>query len=76
MDEIDITISNQDFSLENIQDLNEIISNVNDYTIFMYIAIILSVLIFGFVFYKIYINNQKHVKFQDSDECFGDVCYR
>ena len=76
MDDIDITISNQDFSLENIQDLNDVISSVNDYTIFMYIAIIVSVLIFGFVFYKIYINNQKHVTFQDSDECYRGVCYR
>lgn len=74
MDAIDIT--NLDFSLENIQDLNEAISSVNDYTIFMYIAIVVSVLIFGFVFYKIYINNQKHVTFQDSTECFDDVCYR
>jgi uncharacterized membrane protein YukC len=74
MDAIDIT--NMDFSLENIQDLNEAISSVNDYTIFMYIAIVVSVLIFAFVFYKIYINNQKHVTFQDSNECYDDVCYR
>ena len=74
MDTIDIT--NLDFSLENIQDLNEAISSVNDYSIFMYIAIVISVLIFGFVFYKIYINNQKHVTFQDSNECYDDVCYR
>ena len=75
MDEI-IDISNQVFSLDNIEDLNEVISSGNDYAVFMYIAIVISILILGFVFYKIYINNQKHVKFQDSDECFGDVCYR
>ena len=53
MDTIDIT--NLDFSLENIQDLNEAISSVNDYSIFMYIAIVISVLIFGFVFYVFFI---------------------
>jgi uncharacterized membrane protein YukC len=74
MDTIDIT--NQAFSLENIQDLNEVISSGNDYAVFMYIAIVISILILGFVFYKIYINNQKHVTFQDSNECYGDVCYR
>jgi uncharacterized membrane protein YukC len=73
-DAIDIT--NQVFSLDNIQDLNEVISSGNDYAIFMYIAIVISILILGFVFYKIYINNQKHVTFQDSNECYGDVCYR
>ncbi len=73
-DAIDIT--NQVFSLDNIQDLNEVISSGNDYAIFMYIAIVISILILGFVFYKIYVNNQKHVTFQDSNECFGDVCYR
>lgn len=74
MDAIDIT--NQVFSLDNIQDLNEVISSGNDYAIFMYIAIVISILILGFVFYKIYINNQKHVTFQDSTECYDDVCYR
>ena len=73
-DAIDIT--NQVFSLDNIQDLNEVISSGNDYAIFMYIAIVISILILGFVYYKIYVNNQKHVTFQDSNECFGDVCYR
>jgi uncharacterized membrane protein YukC len=74
MDTIDIT--NQAFSLENIQDLNEVISSGNDYAVFMYIAIVISILILGFVFYRIYKNNQKQVTFQDSNECFGDVCYR
>ena len=73
-DAIDIT--NQVFSLDNIQDLNEVISSGNDYAIFMYIAIVISILILGFVFYRIYKNNQKHVTFQDSNECYGDVCYR
>ena len=71
-----INITNQVFSLENIQDLNEVISSGNDYTIFMYIAIVISILILGFVVYKIYKNNQKQVTFQDSNECYGDVCYR
>lgn len=75
MDDI-IDITNQVFSLENIQDLNEVISSENDYTVFLYIAIVISILILGFVFYKIYINNQKHVTFQDSNECYDDVCYR
>ena len=75
MDDI-IDISNQVFSLENIQDLNEVISSENDYTVFMYIAIVILILILGFVFYRNYVNNHKHVTFQDSNECYDDVCYR
>ena len=44
MDDI-IDITNQVFSLENIQDLNEVISSENDYTVFLYIAIVISILI-------------------------------
>ena len=55
MDDI-IDISNQVFSLENIQDLNEVISSENDYTVFMYIAIVILILILGFVFYRNYVN--------------------
>ena len=74
MDAIDIT--NEVFSLEHIPDLNEVIGDINDNNIFMYIAIAISILILGFVFYRNYVNNHKHVTFQDSNECYDDVCYR
>jgi TRAP-type C4-dicarboxylate transport system permease large subunit len=74
MDAIDIT--NEVFSLEHIPELNEVIGDINDNNIFMYIAIAISILILGFVLYRSYISNKKHVTFQDSNECFGDVCTR
>ena len=80
MEHIDIT--NEEFSLGNIPYLNEVISNtmssdLSDYTMYIYIAIAIVVLVISFFIYKFYITKQKHVTFQDKlDDCYGDVCQR
>ena len=81
MEHIDIT--NEDFSLGNIPDLNEVMSNtfssyLNDYNIYIYIAVALVLLfIIAFLVYKFYINKQKQVTFQDNqDMCYDGVCDR
>jgi hypothetical protein len=81
MEHIDIT--NEDFSLGNIPDLNEVMSNtfssyLNDYNIYIYIAVALVLLfIIAFLVYKFYINKQKQVTFQDNqDICYDGVCHR
>jgi hypothetical protein len=77
MDSIDITSS--EFSLDNICNYN-IISEINDYSIYIYIAAAIVVLAISFLLYKFFINGkQKHVTFQEKlDDCYGDgdVCYR
>ena len=80
MEHIDIT--NEDFSLGNIPDLNEVMSNtfssyLNDYNIYIYIAVALVLLfIIAFLVYKFYINKQKQVTFQDNQNiCYDNVCH-
>jgi len=80
MEYVDIT--NKDFSLSNIPDLNEVISNrmssdFSDYTMYIYIAAAIILFIIAFLVYKFYINKQKQVTFQDNqDMCYDDVCHR
>ena len=80
MEHIDIT--NADFSLGNISDLNEVISNTisvdfSDYKMYIYIAVAILLLIISFLVYKFYINKQKQVTFQDNqDMCYDGVCDR
>ena len=81
MDSIDITSAG--FSLDNIPDLNEVISNTvsntvgSDYTMYIYIAAAIILLVVAFLVYKFYINKQKQVSFQDSpDMCYNDTCSR
>jgi hypothetical protein len=80
MDTIDVT--SPEFSLGGFSELNDIISDTitldnvsSDYTMYMYIGVlILSGIIFYFI-YKFYINKEKRVTFQDKlDECYGDTC--
>ena len=79
MEHIDIT--NEDFSLGNITDINKVISNtlssdLSDYTMYIYIAIAILLLIIAFLVYKFYINKQKQVTFQDNqDMCYDGVCH-
>ena len=79
MDSIDITSS--EFSLDNISNYN-IISEINNYSIYIYIAVAIVVLVVSFLLYKFFISGQKkHVTFQENlDDCYGDgdgdVCYR
>ena len=80
MEHIDIT--NEEFSLGNIPYLNEVISNtmssdLSDYTMYIYIAVLVLLLIIAFLVYKFYINKQKQVTFQDNqDMCYDGVCDR
>jgi len=92
MDAIDITSS--EFSLSNIPDINEVpspsilfggMSNVTDYTMYIYIAIAIAILVgvIGILVYKFYINKKKHVTFQESyspedggESCYNGVCPR
>ena len=83
MDNIDITSS--EFSLGGFPDLKNIMSSDTtgnngeslDYTMYIYIAIAIVVLVISFFIYKFYITKQKHVTFQDKlDDCYGDVCQR
>jgi hypothetical protein len=80
MEHIDIT--NEDFSLGNIPDINKVISNtlssnLSDYIMYIYIAVAILLLIIAFLVYKFYINKQKQVTFQDNQNmCYDGVCDR
>ena len=80
MSDIEIlNISNLDFVLGDIPDINEVISPINseDYLKYIYIAIAVVVFVILFLIYKYYVNREKKVTFQDKvDNCYGDVCYR
>ena len=80
MSDIEIlNISNLDFSLGDIPDINEVISSVDseDYLKYIYIAIAIVVAVLLFLTYKYYVNRDKKVTFQDKlDNCYGDVCFR
>jgi len=74
-----LNISNSEFSLGDIPDINEVISSVDseDYLKYIYIAIAIVVAVLAFLIYKYFINRDKKVTFQDKlDDCYGDVCYR
>jgi len=74
-----LNISNSEFSLGDIPDINEVISSVDseDYLKFIYIAIAIIVAVLAFLIYKYFVNRDKKVTFQDKlDDCYGDVCYR
>ena len=79
MEHIDIT--NEDFSLGNITDINKVISNtlssdLSDYTMYIYIAVAILLFIITFLVYKFYINKQKQVTFQDNQNmCYDNVCH-
>ena len=85
MDSNDIT--NPDFSLENIPNINEVISGNIDIDIidinsdnsfnYVYIAVSIVVSFLCFVFYKFYINKRKQVSFLDSsteNNCDDGLC--
>jgi len=80
MSDIEIlNISNLDFALGDIPDINEVISPINseDYLKYIYIAIAVVVFVILFLIYKYYVNREKKVTFQDKvDNCYGDVCFR
>ena len=74
-----LNISNSDFILGDIPDINEVISSVDseDYLKYIYIAIAIVVAVLVFLIYKYYVNRDKKVTFQDKlDNCYGDVCFR
>jgi hypothetical protein len=74
-----LNISNSEFILGDIPDINEVISSVNsdDYLKYIYIAIAIVIAVLLFLTYKYYVNRDKKVTFQDKlDKCYGDVCYR
>ena len=74
-----LNISNSEFSLGDIPDINEVISSVDseDYLKYIYIAIAIVVAVLAFLIYKYFVNRDKKVTFQDKlDDCYGDVCYR
>ena len=82
MDNIDITSS--EFSLGGFPDLKNIMSSDTtgnngeslDYTMYIYIAIAILLLIIAFLVYKFYINKQKQVTFQDNQNiCYDNVCH-
>jgi amino acid permease len=74
MDSIDITSA--EFSLDRIPDINEVISTSiygeNEYTLYIYIAIAIIVLVIGFLIYKFYNNKQKHVTFEESNNTVNE----
>lgn len=80
MDNIDITSS--EFSLGNLQDFTNIISNSAggdidsiDYTTYMYVGIAILVIVGAFVIYKFYINKPRQVHFNDEQiDCTGGFC--
>lgn len=80
MDNIDITSS--EFSLGNLPDFTNIISNSTgggmdniDYTTYMYVGIAILVIASGFFIYKFYINKPKQVHFNDEQiDCDGGFC--
>jgi flagellar biosynthesis/type III secretory pathway M-ring protein FliF/YscJ len=77
-----LNISNLDFSLGDIPDINEVnevifSSNSEDYLKYIYIAIAIVIIVILFLIYKYFVNREKKVTFQDKlDDCYGDVCYR
>jgi hypothetical protein len=84
MDSIDVT--SPEFSLEGISELKDVISdtislgdNFSDYTLYIYIGVMLLVSIIAYFIYKSYATNGvKKVTFQDKlDECYAEgVCQR
>lgn len=83
MDSIDIT--NPEFSLENIPNINEVIPgnidiidiNADNSYNYVYIAVSIAVSFLCFVFYKLYINKRKQVSFLDSsteNNCYDGIC--
>jgi hypothetical protein len=83
MDNIDITSS--EFSLGNLADFTNIISNSTgggdidmdniDYTTYMYVGIAILVIAAAFVIYKFYINKPRQVHFNDEQmDCAGGFC--
>jgi len=80
MSDIEIlNISNSEFVLGDIPDINEVISSFDseDYLKYIYIAIAIVVLIILFLIYKYYTNKVKKVTFQDKlNNCYEDVCFR
>ena len=82
MDTIDVT--SPEFSLGGFSELNDVLSDTislgnvsTDYTMYIYIGVIILIGIISYFIYKFYINRQKKVTFQDKlDECYGDTCQR
>jgi hypothetical protein len=79
MDEIDITSS--DFSLDVPYIIDKIVESTTtevdeDYTIYIYIGILILILATGWVVYN-YTMKKKKVTFQDKlEECYDGVCQR
>ncbi len=74
-----INISSTEFVLDDIPDINEVISSSTniDYMNYIYISIAIVVFVLLFFIYKYFVNREKKVTFQDKlDDCYGDVCYR
>jgi Na+/H+ antiporter NhaD/arsenite permease-like protein len=78
MENIDITSS--EFSLGNIPDFTNIMSNTGggsdsiDYTTCMYVGIAILVIAGTFIIYKFYINKSKQVHFNEQIDCTGGFC--
>ena len=84
MDQIDITSAEYTIS-DTISDIvGDITDNIidggeelPDFSLYIYIGILILVFIISILLYKFYSDRNKHVTFQDKlDDCYGDVCNR
>ena len=76
MESIDIITPG--FSLESINEsitdsINNVITDNNDYSIFIYISIIFFIGIIIIIIFNFYNNTKKHVSFQEPYEGYKDV---
>ena len=82
MDTIDVT--SPEFSLGGFSESNDVVSDTislgtdsSDYTMYIYVGVIILLCIISYFVYKFYINRVKKVTFQDKlDDCYGDTCIR
>ena len=82
MDEIDITSAEYTIS-DIVGDITDTIigggggEELPDFSLYIYIGILILVFIISILLYKFYSDRSKHVTFQDKlDDCYGDVCKR
>ena len=82
MDEIDITSAEYTIS-DIVGDITDTIigggggEELPDFSLYIYIGILILVFIISILLYKFYSDRNKHVTFQDKlDDCYGDVCNR
>ena len=71
MDSIDITTP--EFSLTGITDTISLGDDLSEYTMYIYIGILILLVIIVSFIYKVYFRREKKVTFQDKlDECYGE----